>query len=247
MPEERRLGGGPLCFVVCLFIASVIVDAQEPASGRDSFKSGDVERLRQQVLAGNTNTERFWQDMASKGTPLAQSRLRRTPKHQVVTFLWRGSSDTKNVLVELYPFTWERAGDYVMRRVDHTDVWYLTVRLPRGARFVYRLSPNDPLDNPSSGVLRRTRFQADPLNPESVVVRRDVSYRPLPFACRTAPAPSHNHGSFNMQKFRLERSRLFRSRAISSKTSELSPSIRRRATWRMVLRIRWCCCLTAPR
>jgi len=162
MLEKRRFG--LLSFVACLFIASVVCDAQEPASWRDSFKSREIERLRQQVLAGNTNTERFWQDIASKGTPLVEPSAP-DAKHQVVTFLWRGSSDTKNVLVELYPFTWERAGDYVMKRVDRTDVWYLTVRLPHGARFVYRLSPNDPLDNPASGILRRTRFQADPLNP----------------------------------------------------------------------------------
>ena len=52
-----------------------------------------------------------------------------------------------------------------MRRVGAADVWFLTWRAPRGARFIYRLSPDDPLDNPSFGVLRSSSFQADPLNP----------------------------------------------------------------------------------
>ena len=53
-----------------------------------------------------------------------------------------------------------------MQRLGDTDVWYLTKRLPAGARFEYRLSPNDPLTSDSKGsTIRRATAQADPLNP----------------------------------------------------------------------------------
>ncbi len=123
-----------------------------------------METLRSNVAAGRTDTTEFWRDVQTQGTPLIEPGSG-SDQHQIVTFLWRGSADTKNVLVEIYPFTWERAGDYVMQRVGATDVWFLVWRAPRGARFIYRLSPNDPLDNPSFGVLRNSSFQADPLNP----------------------------------------------------------------------------------
>ena len=53
-----------------------------------------------------------------------------------------------------------------MSRVSGSDVWYLTIKLPKGARFLYWLSPNDPLtfDKPRVAQRNATR-QADPLNP----------------------------------------------------------------------------------
>ncbi len=154
---------------VLVFILGTAVQAQagrqlDTSTWRDTYPSARIQALRSQIASGQTSTEAFWREIADKGTPLVESFGNNT-KHQLVTFLWRAQSDTRNVLVEFYPYTWDRAQDYVMRRVADADVWYLSLRLPTGARFAYRLSPNDPLDNPSFGVLRNTNFQSDPLNP----------------------------------------------------------------------------------
>ena len=83
-----------------------------------------------------------------------------------MTFLWRGTSLTRNVVV-LGPNWGPRTpADNSMQRLADTDVWYLTKRLPAGARFEYRVSPNDPLTSDSRGsAIRRATAQADPLNP----------------------------------------------------------------------------------
>jgi len=159
--------GRALVFAISLTTGALAAEAQAlapPSPWRDHYTSGRIDALRREIAAGHTDTEAFWKAVAVQGTPLIEA-VADGDRHQLVTFLWRGSSDTTNVLVELYPFTWERAGDYVMQRVGATDVWFLTWRAPRGARFIYRLSPNDPLENPSFGVLRNSSFQADPLNP----------------------------------------------------------------------------------
>jgi len=44
--------------------------------------------------------------------------------------------------------------------VDESDVWYLTVKLPKGARFMYQLEPN----RPSAPDADRVTRQVDPLN-----------------------------------------------------------------------------------
>ena len=43
-----------------------------------------------------------------------------------------------------------------MTQLADSDVWYLTLRLPSGARFSYTLSPNDPLtiDPPRAATAR---------------------------------------------------------------------------------------------
>ncbi len=56
--------------------------------------------------------------------------------------------------------------DYLMKRLAETDVWYLTVKLPKGARFAYTLSPNDPLTfGGPRAAERMATARADPLNP----------------------------------------------------------------------------------
>ena len=156
--------------LMLLMLGAAVTQAQvgtelTPSTWRDKYPSPRLELLRSRIASGQTDTDAFWHEVAQKGTPLVESFGKHT-QHQLVTFLWRGSSATRNVLVEFYPYTWERAEDYVMRRIVNTDVWYLSLRLPSGARFAYRLSPNDPLNNPSFGVLRNTSFQSDPLNPK---------------------------------------------------------------------------------
>jgi len=83
-------------------------------------------------------------------------------KHHLVTFLWRGGTETRNVLVWLSDFGGVRPRDYLMRRLEQSDVWFLTVRLPRAARFLYWLSPNDPLDDAYLGQVGGRVL--DPLN-----------------------------------------------------------------------------------
>src|ERR1041384_8394567 len=57
------------------------------------------------------------------------------------------------------------ASDFSLHQIPDTDVWYLTLKLPSGARCTYQLSPNDPLtfDGPRAGQRTATR-QSDPLN-----------------------------------------------------------------------------------
>jgi enterochelin esterase-like enzyme len=130
----------------------------------DKYTSPAIDKLRQQIARGDKNTEAFWRTFAQSGTPLVEP-LDKDPQHMLVTFLWRGGTDTHNVAV-VGSFMTGPPTDYVMTHLADTDVWYLTVRLPNGARFAYGLSPNDPLtfDGPRARQ-RRATVQADPLNP----------------------------------------------------------------------------------
>jgi enterochelin esterase-like enzyme len=132
----------------------------------DPNPSPRIEALRRQIASGNADTAVFWKQVSAEGAPLVEP-YGKDGKYQLVTFLWRATYDTRSVFVrsplrvpELQP------SDYAMHRLMNTDVWYLTLRVPTGARFDYRLSPNDPLvfDGPRSSQ-RATTSQADPLNP----------------------------------------------------------------------------------
>jgi len=137
----------------------------KPKPWQDPNPSPRIDALRKQAASGNADINAFWKQVAAEGTPLVES-IEKDPQHKLVTFLWRGTSETRNVFPNgsfkiggRYPL------DYVFHQIPLTDVWYLTVRLPTGARFTYGLSENDPLVFTGFQPERYATTEADPLNP----------------------------------------------------------------------------------
>ena len=180
--RQRPLGTKSFVLVLlCVWFASltcrVTLLAQElqPSTWQAKYRSARIEALKQQLAPGPQGTDAFWRMVATEGTPLVEP-TESGDKHQIVTFLWRGGEDTRNVLVTMNPFTLVAPRDYLMTRLASTDVWYLTMRVPRGARFTYQLSPNDPIVGPMpSGSNVTSKPQADPLNPQRWLCGPDAS------------------------------------------------------------------------
>lgn len=136
----------------------------KPAPYAEKYLSPTIASLRQQIAQGETNTEIFWSRVARSGAPLVEP-AENDPGKVLLTFLWRGKPETRNVVV-LSSFEARSVPDNVMKHLAGSDVWFLTVRLPNSSRFTYTLSHNDPLtgDGPTARQ-RNATAQADPLNP----------------------------------------------------------------------------------
>jgi len=152
----------------------------KPQVWTDPNPSPRIESLRKQIAAGQANTESFWKQVAAEHTPFVEP-YGSDGKYQLVTFLWRSTHDTRNVLVRGSFLGVGAAADYSMHQIPNTDIWYLTLKLPAGARFTYQLSPNDPMtfDGPRAAQRSATR-QADPFNP-----RRDCPPNTSKFRCES--------------------------------------------------------------
>ena len=137
----------------------------KPEPWSDPFPSPRIQAFRTQIAAGQTNSESFWTKVAAEGTPLIEP-FGSDGKYHLVTFLWRSRHDTRNVLVRGSFVGVGPAADYSMHLIPNTDVWYLTLKLPSGARFTYQLSPNDSFafEGPRAEQRAATR-QVDPFNP----------------------------------------------------------------------------------
>jgi enterochelin esterase family protein len=148
IPAEKRVPAAP---------------AKEPTQ---KFVSPRIAALRKEVEAGNRDAvAAFWRAIDKEGAPIFE-RPDGNDHDGLVTFLWRGSPATRNVLILWGPYAFARPADYAMVHLGGTDIWYRTLVIRRGARFVYQLSPNDPLVmDQESFVQRRVTAQADPLNP----------------------------------------------------------------------------------
>ncbi len=133
---------------------------------REDYPSLRLQRLTQDLQAGRPDAlQSFWKEVAGKG-PLLEA-IAGNERDVDVTFLWREIYDTRNVLV-----LWAgRMDDGYMSRLAGTDIWYKTVRLRRGTRLDYLISPNDRAED------QNLTTQPDPLNP-----RKDPDDPNYPFA-----------------------------------------------------------------
>ena len=150
MPVPGTAAGS---YTLRLDAASVAVrmGGQEPAA-REDYPSARLKRLALDVQAGRGDAlQSFWREVTGKG-PIIEE-IAGNDRDGDVTFLWRQLYDTRNVRLGWGPYE-----DY-MSHFPGTDVWYKTVRLRRGTRIEYVISPNDRPAN------RWATAQLDPLNP----------------------------------------------------------------------------------
>jgi len=150
-----------------------------------------LKRLRKQIDSGDPRSLRnFWNSVSAAGTPLIET-IPDEPEFSLVTFLWRGDGNTRNVVVFDGVAGFEAKDQ--MTNLAQSDVWYRSYRVRSDARFAYNLSPNDSLQ-PFSEVKtdeqmqrRLAMLQVDPLNPRRCPTtfgeyRNDCSYVALPGA-----------------------------------------------------------------
>jgi enterochelin esterase-like enzyme len=120
-------------------------------------------QLRKDIMDAKTGAvQEFWKTIEKAGAPIVEP-MADSKESFLVTFVWKGSADTKNVLVD-----WPRLANafpdqYLMSHIGGTDVWFKTMEVRRGTRMFYTLSPNDPSGERPEGKWQR-REQADPLN-----------------------------------------------------------------------------------
>ncbi len=140
---------------VSALLLTVSATGAPPAT--DGLDSPRVAALAESIRKGDgTALERFWIEMKGK-SPLIEPL---DAAHALVTFVWRGNDRTKRVfLIGGIP-----GGDETLDRLDGTDLWYLTERIPVGARFGYMFLVDYPKMVPG-GSSRNPFPQADTLNP----------------------------------------------------------------------------------
>jgi enterochelin esterase-like enzyme len=136
---------------------------------------------------------RFWEER--KGQGLLVEAIAGDEQSVRVTFLWRGAPGTGYVGVLNGPPG--SRGEKPLALLPGTDVWFLTARLPRDGRLVYRFyaEPAAPPDRMTVGAMnkRYASGHPDPLNP---TVAFGLSLfdlpgaPPQPFARRAAGVPA---------------------------------------------------------
>lgn len=124
----------------------------------------------------STALENFWKNVEQQGTPLFEP-IDGNESEMLVTFIWRAQKEHKNVVVASYGIASFDPFKNRMIHIPNTDVWYKSWVLPRNARTIYCISPDDPLISISDYRLDRCPFPLltanwthDPLNKQNYFI-----------------------------------------------------------------------------
>ncbi len=142
------------------------------ASTKSTLESPRIQALRSSIESGQQGTlDAFWLEIHKRGSPIIEP-LPNDPNNMLLTFLWRDTPITRNVMVLRLPYAAATPDDYLMNRLADTDVWYASVLVDKKARFEYTLAPNVPrLQGIAYGLdmdiitMIATAARPDPLNP----------------------------------------------------------------------------------
>ena len=137
-----------------------------------------VESPRIQALRASAENDRqrnadlLWEEIKKTGAPLIDP-INGDQENMAVTFLWRGTPETHNVLVLWLPWLGVTPDEFFMERVDGTDVWYKTIKVDRKMRLAYTLASNVgrirpvPLGMDGDAInMGAAAARPDPLNPK---------------------------------------------------------------------------------
>jgi len=142
------------------------------APPRPVVESERIRVLRAAVERGDLQSvNSFWEEVKKAGAPLIEP-IAGDRENMAVTFIWKGRPDTHNVVVLWIPYVGVAPDEFLMARLDGTDVWYKTIKVDRKMRLSYTLAPNAARLRPLSlGIdtdaitMTATAARPDPLNP----------------------------------------------------------------------------------
>jgi enterochelin esterase-like enzyme len=158
-------------YTIC--IEKVVTLATRLAPLNPLVESQRIQALRASLQRGDRESvNAFWEEIKKTGAPLIEA-IADDRENMAVTFLWRGTSYTHNVLVLWLPYVGVAPDEFLMTRLGETDVWYKTIKVNRKMRLAYTLAPNAGRLHPMSlGIdtdaitMTAAAARPDPLNPK---------------------------------------------------------------------------------
>jgi enterochelin esterase family protein len=211
-PRKRRIRINP--GIACVAGLLLLLAGWRPARAEDLASPRLGALRKEQETGGPAALERFWRRLTEEGTPLVEP-VEEKGSERLVTFLWRGGDEIRNVLVVASPSDLaneEGLAEARLSRLPGTDVWYKSRRMRADARLGYAFSVNDSLIPGAKATeaeeeARWAALKPDPLNPRRAPEPL-ASLLELPEARKQPwiePHPNVPAGQIEEQRFRSER------------------------------------------
>jgi enterochelin esterase family protein len=168
MPAQPVLPIGTGCFALLILLgvlqSASASEAPVVAPLQPTVENARLSALRDALAAGVPDAEaQFWSAVEVAGTPIVES-TDEHPDEARITFLWKGTAKTRSVRLISGPQIISKFKNLGFRRLDGTDVWFLTLHVPRGWRVGYMLVENAEQRGYPKGGAWMAAARRDPLN-----------------------------------------------------------------------------------
>jgi enterochelin esterase-like enzyme len=162
-PKDQRASG-----TYSIVLEKVVTLAERLAPLKPVVESQRIRALRASVERGERESvNAFWEEVKKVGAPLIEP-IAGDREYMAVTFVWKGTPYTHNVLVLWLPYVGVAPDEFLMTRLGETDVWYKTIKVDRKMRLAYTLAPNAARLHPMS-----LAFDADAITMTAAAARPD--------------------------------------------------------------------------
>lgn len=147
--------------------ADLKFSAENDVSTNGNFVRRLIENLRENQ---NGFIEEFWRKIEIEKTPIFEE-IEDDAENILCIFVFRGNRETQSVSVNLPPFSRLSPEDFQMSQIDETDIWFVSVKLPKASRFIYSFVVNCPFQTVNSESPKieiesfRRALQSDFFNP----------------------------------------------------------------------------------
>lgn len=166
--KDKRASG-----TFAITLEKIVTLAARQASLKPVAESRRIQALWTSVERGEQDSIRsFWEEVGQNGAPLIEP-IVGDRENMAVTFVWRGTPNTQNVLVLWLPYVGVTPDEFLMSRLGETDVWFKTIKVNRKMRLAYTLAPNvgqlRPISlgfDPDTITMIAAAARPDPLNPK---------------------------------------------------------------------------------
>lgn len=166
--KDRRVSG-----TYTIALEKVVTLAARLAPLEPVVESRRIHALRAAVERGvRDSVSSFWEDIKRTGAPLIEP-IVGDRENMAVTFVWKGTPYTHNVIVLWLPYLGVTPDEFFMTRLANTDVWYKTIKVNRKMRLAYTLAANVGRLRPMSLgfdaeaiTMAAAAGRPDPLNPK---------------------------------------------------------------------------------
>jgi hypothetical protein len=166
--KDRRAGGP-----YTIALEKVVTLTARLAPLKPIAESQRIQTLHASIERGERESvNSFWEEIKKTGAPLIEP-IAGDHENMAVTFVWKGTPNTHNVLVLWLPYVGVTPDEFLMTRLGETDVWYKTIKVNRKMRLAYTLAPNvgrlRPLSLGFDGdaiTMAAAAARPDPLNPK---------------------------------------------------------------------------------
>jgi enterochelin esterase family protein len=161
--KDKRASG-----TYTIALQKVVALAARLAPAEPVVTSRRIQALRASVERGQQESvNAFWEEVKKAGAPLVEP-IAGDRENMAVTFVWKGTPYTHNVLVLWLPYVGVAPDEFLMTRLAETDVWYKTIKVDRKMRLAYTLAPNAARLHPLS-----LGFDADAITMTAAAARPD--------------------------------------------------------------------------